>query len=333
MPEAPINLNLARIVHRVLTQPRGWKIDELQQELGIAQRTYRKYREVLTEQFEPFRRPSGGSVLREVKDDGGRWLRLAGSELKLNDRDFLARIAALHFARQMLSFLSSTDVGQALGDIFADFRSRVGDSSFVLDHVMRNVDRLFVFVPHAHKEYGQQGDLLSTIMHALVYQRRIVIDYDPASGQRREYIVNPLTLMSYRGGLYLIAQLHPSLEQRTFAIDRALHVHTLSEGFEYPDEASYHPAQQNTAAFGIYQPSSTADIRVELVFRAEKFVLRDLRERIWHPSQQFLDLPDGRLAMSFRVNSLAEVRPWVLSYGDAVEIVSPPPSSRLWQPT
>jgi hypothetical protein len=30
------------------------------------------------------------------------------------------------------------------------------------------------------------------------------------------------------------------------------------------------------------------------------------------------------------VNSLVEVRPWVLSYGDKVEIVSPPPTSNLW---
>lgn len=332
MPESPINLNLARIVHRVLTHSRGWQIDELQSELGIAQRTYRKYREVLTEQFEPFTRPDGQSALREVKEGDKRWLRVVGETLHVQERSFAARLAALYLARQMFEFLAETDVANAMSDLMHEFRSRIHDPGFVLDHMLRNVDRLFYYVPHAPKDYSWQGDTLRTILNALLYRRPLTLDYDPASGKRRMYKVNPLTLMSYRNGLYLVAQSLPSLERRTFAVDRILGVQPLPGHFDYPEVDDYDPASVSVGNFGIFQPQSPSDIRVELIFANEKYIKRDLTERVWHPSQEFLDLPDGRLAMSFRVNSLVEVRPWVLSYGDKVEIVSPPPTSNLWHP-
>jgi len=46
MPE-PIALNLARIVHRLLVSPRGWRKEALCDELDIAPRTYRKYKLLL----------------------------------------------------------------------------------------------------------------------------------------------------------------------------------------------------------------------------------------------------------------------------------------------
>ena len=79
--------------------------------------------------------------------------------------------------------------------------------------------------------------------------------------------------------------------------------------------------------------ASNHPIRVQLIFRNEKWLHRDLLEREWHHSQQFEVLPDGRLLMTFTVNTLVEVRPWVLGYGDNVEIVNPPPHSNLWLST
>ena len=180
MPESPINLNLARIVHRLLTHSRGWQVDELQSELGIAQRTYRKYREVLTDQFEPFARTDGLSALREVKEGEKRWLRLVGESLHVQERSFAARLAALYLARQMFEFLAETDVANAMSDLMHEFRARIHDPGFVVDHMLRNVDRLFYYVPHAPKDYSWQGDTLRTILNALLYRRPLTLDYDPA---------------------------------------------------------------------------------------------------------------------------------------------------------
>lgn len=68
-------LNLATIVLRLAQHPRGWRVDDLCAELEIKPRTYRKYRQVLQEQFRPFFR-EGVSLVQEVSEPGGRYLRL-----------------------------------------------------------------------------------------------------------------------------------------------------------------------------------------------------------------------------------------------------------------
>jgi len=48
-----------------------------------------------------------------------------------------------------------------------------------------------------------------------------------------------------------------------------------------------------------------------------------VRETVWHRSQVLTDLPDGRLEMTVRVAGIVEIRPWILSWGDQVEVLEP----------
>jgi predicted DNA-binding transcriptional regulator YafY len=332
MPEAPINLNLARVVHRLMTHPRGWHIDEMQRELDIAQRTYRKYREVLQSQFEPLHREDGTSRIREVKEADGRYLRLVGPSILLQETGILARFAGLYLARQMLSFFDGTDVARVFNDLISDIRHRVDDQDLA-EHLLRNVDRLFYYVPHAPKDYARHGSVIRLLIECLVYPHQIELDYDPANGARKVTVIEPLTLMSYRSGLYVIARDTQSGVEKTYAVDRIQSARKLGR-FEYPGEDEYRPSNRHASAFGIFaSAASNHPIRVQLIFRNEKWLHRDLLEREWHHSQQFEVLPDGRLLMTFTVNTLVEVRPWVLGYGDNVEIVNPPPHSNLWLST
>ena len=64
-------------------------------------------------------------------------------------------------------------------------------------------------------------------------------------------------------------------------------------------------------------------MEVELLFAGHTYLKRYLRERTWHPSQQFEDLDDGRLRLTFTVTSMVEVEPWIRSFGADVEAVRP----------
>lgn len=66
--------NISTIVYRLLDEPEGLSVVALQQELGIADRTYRKYRAFLQYEFEPFQSPDGGSRLVETGRGEERWL-------------------------------------------------------------------------------------------------------------------------------------------------------------------------------------------------------------------------------------------------------------------
>jgi hypothetical protein len=66
--------NISTIVYRLLEAPDGLSVTALQEELGIADRTYRKYRAFLQYDFEPFRDADGNSRLIETGRGDERWL-------------------------------------------------------------------------------------------------------------------------------------------------------------------------------------------------------------------------------------------------------------------
>src|SRR5438105_3040420 len=45
--------------------------------------------------------------------------------------------------------------------------------------------------------------------------------------------------------------------------------------------------------------------------------------RIWHPSQQLSPGPEGAVDMSVTVAGTVEITPWILGWGDAVEVLAP----------
>src|SRR5579872_2998547 len=68
-PDDPFSLNLARIVFRLMTSPRGWDVRGLKRELRISDRTYRKYRKTLQDRFVPLFNGKGQTLVREVSEN------------------------------------------------------------------------------------------------------------------------------------------------------------------------------------------------------------------------------------------------------------------------
>jgi predicted DNA-binding transcriptional regulator YafY len=324
-PEDPFALNLARIVHRLLTNPRGWEVEELKGELAISDRTYRKYRQTLQERFGAFMTRGGESAVREVKDGDSRYLRLVeGGELDAASDDLLATISSLHLAREAFRFLSGTEMERALDAIYASVRERVGDKKFVLGHLFRNLDRMLHCVEDAPKDYRAQGEKLRALVEGLIFTRRIALDYKGAGGERRHEL-EPLTLMMHRGALYLLGRHEGDERVYSFAVDRIAKVELLAGHFRYPKLTQFDPAEHFEGAFGIFVPPEAARKRVdvELVFANERWLKLYVQERRWHRTQALTELKDGRLRMKFQVNSMVEVWPWIRSFGSDVTVVKP----------
>ncbi len=319
---APINVNLARIVFRLLTNKKGWRIDLLQQELSIAPRTYRKYRKILTEEFTPFLREDGTSMVEEVKEGEARYLRLVHlEETAANQPDFVPRIAAMYFAQQLMGFLAGTNIEDAFQTLSNNFAHSLADRPFVLGHLLRNVDRIFYQVPDAPKDYSAKGDELNEIAHALIFTKVLRITYNSPSHGELEMILYPYSLMSYRSGLYLVArsEKHGS-DPRIYSVDRILDVERLDRSFEYPSSAQFHPQSYTEGSFGIFRGDPTRIFEYELIFDDVRWLKMFVRERRWHPTQRFDELADGRLRMTFRVSATDEVERWIRSFGDEVEV-------------
>jgi len=318
-------LNYARIVYRLLTSPRGWRVDELQRELGIAPRTWTKYRSVLEREFEPFF-DGGETRLRVVEEPDGRWLRLVDPRADASVPQVVARLAAYRLAGLLVGALGAP-FERAVGDAFGAL-GRPGRRSKperrLLARVHRDLDRLLYFRPHAAKDYRGQGEVIDALLRALVGHRRIRIAYEAASGGEAEHELEPLTLALYQGGLYLLARYPGKPRVYNFVVDRIASVELLPEAFTYPPPGEYDPAEVLATSFGIFfRARRGRRRRVELVFADKRWLHVYLLERTWHPTQEFRRLVDGRLRLAFTVTNLVEVAQWVRGFGDDVEVVKP----------
>ena len=297
-------------------------------ELGIKDRTYRKYRKVLMEHFPPFMNDSGDSIVHEVLDGDAKYLRLVhGKDLEFHDDSFVGRVAALHFSQQLLGFVGQTPIGTATNELMADFRVRVREKKQFLDDVLTNVDRMFYQLPDAPKDYSRKQDVIQGLLDCLMFRRAAKLEYSSASFVELEFEIEPYTLAVYRSALYLIGRGIDG-EIRIYAVDRITRVTKVARRFQYPSPAVYHPESYTEGSFGIFRSDSTEQLHFELLFDDERWLKLYLKERRWHPTQKFEELEDGRLRMTFRVNTDVEVWPWIRQFGDKVQVVSPVPSTR-----
>lgn len=129
-------------------------------------------------------------------------------------------------------------------------------------------------------------------------------------------MVEPLSLLVYKKGLYLVGRSEHHGAIRTFAVDGLKAVDWLrADKFEYPDD--YQPARLVAGAFGLIG-GTPAQIRVFF----EAAVARYVRRRQWHPSQRIRNV-DGGIELSMKVAPSVEVASWVLGFGDRAIVREP----------
>jgi predicted DNA-binding transcriptional regulator YafY len=119
-------------------------------------------------------------------------------------------------------------------------------------------------------------------------------------------------------GCYLIADDDRSHDKRTFKLERITEAQALSERFE-PEPDPTAPSQLSRA----WTVSDEEPACVRIRFH-ESSAARRAQENRWHPSQKESTGPDGKLELTFEVAGLLEITPWILTWGDSVEVLAPP---------
>ena len=327
MPAQPLALNLAVIVNRLLVNPRGWRVDLLMSELEIADRTYRKYRALLQDRLGALGAPGGQWQVVEVREGEARYLRLRKASGPSEDNDdFFSSVAAFWIAGRLFQFTGQSGLSEAAGSAWSDLVEGIQDKAFYEKHLLRNTDRMLYVVPDAPKNYQGKEELVADLLRAIFMRWRMRITYRNAStGTAKSRVVCPLTLVMWRSALYLVGAFTPTGQPYLFAVDYIEDAQRhKKDRFEYPKAAEYDPETLFEGSFGIFQEPQGTPTDVELLFAPKRWLERYVQDRTWHPSQEFDRDEDGRLHMTFHVTSMVEVWPWIRSFGDDVEVVTPP---------
>lgn len=174
---------------------------------------------------------------------------------------------------------------------------------------------------HMDRHYARVFDDVAT---AWAQSRKLRITYSrPIPGGQPEIsrrVVSPRYLEPnpFGRGCYLFADDERSQQRRTFKLERISEAQVLNDVFEAePDPAT--PTQLSKA----WIVSDEDPVSVRIRFH-DKVAARRALENRWHSSQVEKHLADGTLELSFEVAGVVEITPWILTWGDTVEVLEPP---------
>jgi predicted DNA-binding transcriptional regulator YafY len=295
---------MLRVVGVLRGHPEGIRPADIARRTGVATRTvYRDLRALETE------------VGVAVWSEDGLW-GVVGEEflppLKLTLDEAMAVVLS---ARLMVRYADKYDP-----DLAAAFEKLEGVLPQPLaDHVERTLDVLA-----QHPRDAGFSERVHRLTRAWADRRVVTLDYEPAryapesaarSAVVRPYLIEP-SLQTH--ALYLIGWDETRNALRTFKIERIRDVALTPRTFELPEGDGLESVLRRAWDIIADQPPT------EVVLRFSPAVAARVGEATWHPTQQVVQDEDGSLTWRATVAGTIEIRLWILSWGDDVEVLAPP---------
>ncbi len=172
---------------------------------------------------------------------------------------------------------------------------------------------------HAIKTHRQS--MLTLFHRSLMEQKQTWIAYATGSreGKVSERIIEPYHLMPYGRSWHLIAYDHKRSAILQFKVDRVQEAKILESIYTIP--ADFDLDAYLGTGWGLMRGSAKKPEEVALIFESEAG--RWVTEERWHSSQESMELPDGRIQITFHVGITPEMVSWLLYYGGSVWVERP----------
>ena len=295
---------LIRVVTVLRGHPDGIKPGEIARRIDVSPRTvYRDLRAIDEE------------IGVAVWSDGGRWGVVGEGFLPALKLTLSEAMAVVLSARLMVRYADKYDP-----DLAAAFEKlSVGLPPALAEYVEGTLD-VMTMAPR-DPAFAANVRLLTK---AWAERRVVTIAYRPAryeSGARprratvRPYLIEP-SLQTH--ALYLIGFDEERAAIRTFKIERIESAALTPRTFDAPDPAA--TTAELRRAWDIIADQPATDV----VLRFTSAVAARVSETVWHPTQAVANEPDGSLRWRATVAGTIEIRLWILSWGDDVEVLEPP---------
>jgi predicted DNA-binding transcriptional regulator YafY len=293
---------------QLIDRAAGITVDDAATQLACTVRTIWRDLSVLQE--------AGFPIYNDPGADGRRSVWRVREEFKrsLPLKLTLAELAALVMSRELLAPVGASVLGPSVTaayDKITDVLSR--DARALLDEMRQTVGVRLL----GAKLQAPAADYVPKLQTALVERRQMRVRYHSySSNAETERTVEPYHLTYFNGGLYLVAFCHLRKDVRIFAVERMRAIDVLRVRFLPP--AAFDAVTYLDNALGIVR-GDLVTVRVAFVPGVAWYI----RERLWHPSQQLRERPDGTLEVTLKVADTLEVRRWILGYGVQAEVLEP----------
>lgn len=295
---------LMRVASLLVAHPDGMRPKDVAERLGMSVRNV--YRDL---------RALEGEVKLPMWSEEGRWGLLDTAFLPPLKLTLSEAMAVFLGARLMVRYADKYDPD--LGSAFEKLAANLPET--LREHVARSLDVLQDapldpdFIDHVRK-----------LTSAWAERRVVEIEYEGAAyegrpGERtrrtvRPFIIEP-SLQTH--ALYLIGWDEDRSAMRTFKIERIRDVRVTPRSFEPPEEGSLE--RDLRRGWDIIADQPPADI----VLQFSPAVADRVLETTWHPLQHTERTQDGSLLWRSTVSGVIEIRLWILSWGEDVEVLAP----------
>lgn len=188
------------------------------------------------------------------------------------------------------------------------------------DGISLHVDQLSqAYAVHTQSADPGDADRFRALVRAIERGRQLDLLYWSASrDQTVRRVVDPYHLALVENEWYLIGHCHLREDVRMFAPSRIRELRETGTLIERPPD--FRITDYLDAGFRKMRGAGPAQtVRLRLAPTAARFV----REKTWHASQKIDEEPDDGLVLTMRVNHLAEVKRWVMSFGAECEVLVP----------
>ena len=295
---------LMRVARLLAGNPDGMRPKDIAERLGMSVRNV--YRDLKALERE---------VELPVWAEGGRW----GVE-----RDGFLPPLKLTLAEAMAVFLGARLMVRYADKYDPDLASAFEKLAAALpealrEHVARSLE---VLQDKARDE--DFNDHVRQLTRAWADRRVVEITYEGAAyegkaGERSRRTVRPFLIEPslQTHALYLIGWDEDRDGMRTFKIERIREVRVTPRTFEPPEGATLQRDLRRGWDIIADQPAT------EVVLRFSPAVADRVRETTWHSLQATERQPDGSLIWRSTVSGVIEIRLWILSWGEDVEVVAP----------
>ncbi|BBO93009.1 transcriptional regulator [Desulfosarcina ovata subsp. ovata] len=301
-----------KIIHLLSKSNAGKTAAQLAESLECTPRTVYRDLEAL--------QAGGFPITTETRDNHSYWQMLNPGRQEPPMAFSIPERMALYFGKEMLKTYRGTIFFDAIESLLSKINATLPSAyRDYLDRIQHRVNA----GPAPRKDYTRFAAIIAELNRAIIEEKQIGIVYFSMGRQKQSRrTVHPFQLRHVEDTLYLIGWCTLRSGIRTFAVDRIQSVDVTDKPFQMPEAFDLKAFLQDS--FGIYQgPPVTVKIRFL------PSVAGYVRERIWHPSQQFSEERDGALIFTATVAGIEEISHWVLRWGSGAQVLEPQALRRL----
>ena len=164
------------------------------------------------------------------------------------------------------------------------------------------------------------SEIIRAIENCKVVRIEYVRTYD---GAKRDREVEPYGLVCRHGSWYLVGLCRWQNKRRIYQLDQVRRL-KVEENTIFMRPAGLSMTGIFKDAWGIWNVDDEKAAAVETVrLKVKKGVAERFGAVSFHDSQQVSPLSDGEAEVTFKVSGAAEMIPWLMSWGQAVEVIEP----------